>query len=63
MSDWKPKTLEWDEYPIGTKAREKGFPGYWTKQREGWMWCTSYCISPHPTDANEVKVCEGFTDE
>jgi len=53
--DWQKASLPWDDYPIGTKARQSGEGGYWIKNERGWKWHNGATF-PTPGAANQVML-------
>lgn len=53
--DWINVDKSWQEYPIGTKAKESGSGGYWIKNDKGWKWCTGD-VFPTPGAADLVSL-------
>lgn len=52
---WQKADRQWNEYPVGTKARQSWDCGYWTKTEHGWKWPNGSTF-PRPGAADQVML-------
>jgi hypothetical protein len=52
---WYPKTKDWSEYPVGTKAQQSWSGSIWTKTKLGWK-ANGGDTFPYPGSANQVNI-------
>jgi hypothetical protein len=53
---WVPVDRDWNEYPIGTKAKAI-MGGHWIKKERGWSWNANGPSFPTPGGDNSGEVC------
>jgi hypothetical protein len=57
---WIRDNRQWNEYPIGTKAKAL-MGGYWIKEKGGWRW-PGGALFPTPGGDATGEVCLPFSD-